>query len=124
MYLLKSISKMINKQRCFVHRYKPISWYQVNDTAWAAICFFQLGPSLHPKEPILIDDYYEACSNALVFAYGMVHGIQCSFTDQLRYYAWNYACSILSTYYEMHRVPEARGQFGPYMLTALLGAMT
>src|SRR5277367_2800273 len=106
---------MTNDQRCFMCRYKPISWDQVNNTIWVALDLYRLGSSLHPMEPVMIHDYYEACTNALMHTYGMVHSIQCSFTDQLRYYGWNYACCMLSTFYEMHRVPTVRGQFGEYM---------
>lgn len=103
-------------------RFKPISWDKVNDTVLTAVDFYRLGPALRSEESRVIDDYYAACSNANVLTYGMVRGIQCAFTHQLRYFSWNYACNMLSAFYELYRVRESRGQFGEFPLTALFVA--
>lgn len=38
----------------------------------------------------------------------------------MRYIGWNYACDMLSAFYETHRVPETRGQFGQFPLAAMV----
>ncbi len=82
-----------------MNRFKPLSLVHINAIASQAVTIYHWGPTLKALEPVVIDDYYKACSNAMVLTIGMAQGIQCSFTNQLRYFTWNYACTMLSTFY-------------------------
>jgi hypothetical protein len=75
---------------------------------------FCFGPALNHLESDIPDYYYVACGNARIATWRYIgYGPkQCSFSHQLRYIFWNYACTIASGAFELERVPEARGNFG------------
>lgn len=83
-----------------------------------------MGPALKHWEPDVPYDYYIACGNAHVTAWGLYRGEFCSFAHQARYAWWRFGCAMESAIYENYRVEEARGKFGGFQLTELAFAIT
>lgn len=97
---------------------------RANDTVSVAISLYCLGPALKQTEPEIPDTYYISCGNALIALWAYARGLQCSFSNQFRYFAWMTACNLKSFVHEIDRTSEVRGQFGQSIVPAFAISLT